>query len=191
MLMASLNHHESKTLRDCITFQISDKFLIEMEYLSKLTEIILGEAISVLVSVFKFYFCMHRLLNFCLFWKFPYLTFEKEKSNNMCFVATLLESFKTNKLLTFVQYSCIGWVILWLLYRPPFPAKKHSWHMSKLKHLRHRYLGKKIFASFSSFIHILRHETCKSIYLNPKIGFCLQMLHFAWCFAVSAAVNLQ
>ena len=64
MLMASLNHHESQTLRDCITFQISDKFLIEMEYLSKLTKIILGEAISVLVSFFKFYFCMHRLLNF-------------------------------------------------------------------------------------------------------------------------------
>ena len=43
--------------------------------------------------------------------------------------------------LTLVQYSCMGWLILWLLYRPPLPAKKHSWHMSKLKHLRHRYLG--------------------------------------------------
>ena len=29
MLMASLNHHESQTLRDWITFQISDKFLTE------------------------------------------------------------------------------------------------------------------------------------------------------------------
>ena len=29
MLMASLNHHESQTLRDWITFQISDKFLRE------------------------------------------------------------------------------------------------------------------------------------------------------------------
>lgn len=28
-------------------------------------------------------------------------------------------------------------------------------------------------------------------YLNPRIGFCLQMLHLAWCFAVSAAVNLE
>ena len=55
MLMASLNHHESQTLRDCITFQISDKFLIEMEYLSKLTEIILREAISVL-DLFSFSF---------------------------------------------------------------------------------------------------------------------------------------
>ena len=27
--------------------------------------------------------------------------------------------------------------------------------------------------------------------LNPNIGFCLHMLHLAWCFAVSAAVNLQ
>ena len=42
--------------------------------------------------------------------------------------------------LTVVQYSCMGWVILWFLYRPPFPAKKHSWHISKLKHFRHRYL---------------------------------------------------
>ena len=39
--------------------------------------------------------------------------------------------------LTAVQYSCIGWAILWFLYFPPFPAKKQFWHMSKLKHLRH------------------------------------------------------
>ncbi len=52
---------------------------------------------------------------------------------------------KINKklLLTVVQYSCIGCAILWFLYLPPLPAKKQSWHMSKLKHLRQRYLGKK------------------------------------------------
>ena len=27
-------------------------------------------------------------------------------------------------------------------------------------------------------------------HLNPSIGFCLQMLHLAWCRAASAAVNL-
>jgi hypothetical protein len=29
-----------------------------------------------------------------------------------------------------------------------------------------------------------------SPYLNPTIGYSLQMLHFAWCFAVSAAESL-
>lgn len=45
MLMASLNHHESQTLRDWITFQISDKFLTE-NGIFKEKEIIFREAIS-------------------------------------------------------------------------------------------------------------------------------------------------
>lgn len=40
--------------------------------------------------------------------------------------------------LTVVQYSCMGCAILWFLYRPPLPAKKQFWHISKLKHLRQR-----------------------------------------------------
>ena len=28
-------------------------------------------------------------------------------------------------------------------------------------------------------------------YLNPSIGFCLQILHLAWCLAFSAAQNLD
>jgi len=42
------------------------------------------------------------------------------------------------KKLTAKQYSCIGWVNLWPFARRP--EKKQFWHMSKLKHLRHRYL---------------------------------------------------
>ena len=42
--------------------------------------------------------------------------------------------------LTSVQYSCMGCVSLWFLETRP--VKKQSWHMSKLKHLRHRYLSR-------------------------------------------------
>jgi hypothetical protein len=40
--------------------------------------------------------------------------------------------------LTAVQYSCIGWVSLWFFAF--LPEKKQFWHMSKLKHFKHRYL---------------------------------------------------
>ena len=42
------------------------------------------------------------------------------------------------KILTAVQYSCIGWVSLWPLAF--LPEKKQFWHMSKLKQRKHRYL---------------------------------------------------
>lgn len=40
--------------------------------------------------------------------------------------------------LTAVQYSCIGCVNLWFFALRP--EKKQFWHMSKLKHFKHRYL---------------------------------------------------
>ena len=44
-------------------------------------------------------------------------------------------------ILTVVQYSWIGWVSLWCLAF--LPEKKQFWHMSKLKHLKQRYLKKR------------------------------------------------
>ena len=92
---------------------------------------------------------------------------------------------------TVVQYSCMGWVILWFLYLPPFPAKKHSWHMSKLKHFRHRYLQQR--KCINDFSRLFFQADFSSIFSHrkPSIGFCLHMLHFVWWRAVSAAVNLH
>jgi hypothetical protein len=76
---------------------------------------------------------------------------------------------------TVVQYSCMGWVILWFLYLPPRPAKKQSWHMSKLKHLRHRYLD--------STIKIGLEHSVRCYYTpSQNISYCkrLRLRLFLW-----------
>ena len=77
--------------------------------------------------------------------------------------------------LTVVQYSCIGCVILWFLYLPPFPAKKQSWHISKLKHLRQRYLKCVKWHLEDFYINIYSLPKPKDWILLANIAFCLML----------------
>ena len=84
---------------------------------------------------------------------------------------------------TVVQYSCMGWVILWFLYLPPFPAKKHFWHMSKLKHFRQRYLQYRKFIN-----HFASHCTIGSLsswffkhLLPPEAEYRVLLAYAAFC----------
>lgn len=130
---------------------------------------------------------MHRLYwIFCLFWKFPaYLTFEK--SNNVCFVATWI---LYDKQATYICAIFLHWMgHLVTLVSSTLPRKK-----AFLAHVKVKAFETSVSSGEGRIKYSQDHSDivlCKSIYLNPKIGFCLQMLHFAWCFAVSAAVNLQ
>ena len=86
-----------------------------------------------------------------------------------------MSSLYSTIILTVVQYSCIGWVILWFLYRPPFPAKKQSWHISKLKHLRQRYLKCVNWHLEDFYINIYSIPESKNRILLANITFCLML----------------
>ena len=64
---------------------------------------------------------------------------KRERERNR--ISGIVLNSRTDILITVVQYSCIGWVSLWCFETRP--VKKQVWHMSKLKHLRHRYLFKR------------------------------------------------
>ena len=87
----------------------------------------------------------------------------------------------TKIILTVVQYSCIGCVILWFLYRPPFPAKKQSWHISKLKHLRQRYLKCVNWHLEDFYINIYSIPESKNRILLADITFCLMLCSLCRC----------